>query len=150
MFPRDIVRLEPFNFQQDGQWEQVRLIRNACAEFMTGRTTPIEWSEQERFREQLNRETDRVYFLRGVTPEDALGFMYLRCRGGSCVPTYGVHPEKRGRGHGEFLVRYSQLLVPHITLSVRRDNRPAINLYTKCGFRVVDDDFMPLDMVWSA
>lgn len=59
--------------------------------------------------------------------------------GEGSITNVAVHPEKRGQGIGEKLVREAirvgrELNLEYITLEVRESNVPARRLYEKCGF----------------
>ena len=58
------------------------------------------------------------------------------------ITNVAVHPEKRGLGIGEALVREAlrlgnTLSLDYVTLEVRDSNTPARRLYEKCGFKAV-------------
>jgi len=63
-------------------------------------------------------------------PQDKLGW----------ISTLGVSPEYRRKGIAEALLVQceEELGFPRIRLSVRRSNEPAISLYKKSGYQMVD------------
>ncbi len=73
--------------------------------------------------------------------EKALGYIGLYAVSGEgSITNVAVHPERRGQGIGEKLVREAirmgeSLKLEYITLEVRESNIPARRLYEKCGFR---------------
>ncbi len=75
--------------------------------------------------------------------ESVLGYIGLyTVSGEGSITNVAVHPEKRGLGIGEALVREAlrlgdTLSLDYITLEVRESNTPARRLYEKCGFKAV-------------
>ncbi len=97
------------------------------------------WSEKS-FIESI--ENPFSHFL--VFEEDeVLGYIGLYAVSGEgSITNVAVHPEKRGLGIGEALVREATeisrgLLLDYVTLEVRESNTPARRLYEKCGFENV-------------
>ena len=75
--------------------------------------------------------------------ESVLGYIGLyTVSGEGSITNVAVHPEKRGLGIGEALVREAlrlgnTLSLDYVTLEVRDSNTPARRLYEKCGFKAV-------------
>lgn len=97
------------------------------------------WSEKS-FLDSL--ENSFSHFL--VFEEEGVsGYIGLYAVSGEgSITNVAVHPEKRGRGIGEALVREAvklgeTLSLEFITLEVRESNTPARRLYEKCGFSEV-------------
>ena len=97
------------------------------------------WSEKA-FLDSI--ENPFSHFL--VFEEDkVLGYIGLYAVSGEgSITNVAVHPEKRGLGIGEALVRKmtklgEALSLEFITLEVRESNTPARRLYEKCGFKDV-------------
>lgn len=73
--------------------------------------------------------------------EALLGYIgFYAVSGEGSITNVAVHPDARGRGIGEALVRAiidlgKELDLDYITLEVRVSNAPARSLYKKCGFR---------------
>jgi ribosomal protein S18 acetylase RimI-like enzyme len=75
---------------------------------------------------------------------------YLRGRSHPYIPLLAVHPEKNGRGYGRFIVEHlvseaarhaaGQSMASRVFLDVYTANTPAIGLYAKCGFSIVNPD----------
>jgi ribosomal-protein-alanine N-acetyltransferase len=63
-----------------------------------------------------------------------------RRHGYTIIATLGVDPAMRGRGIGERLLRAceSQFDLPLIRLQVRMSNAPAIGLYKKLDYAIID------------
>ncbi len=126
----EIISLHPW--REEG-WETLRTIRNECAEFMTGRTTPISCVEQDEYRDAFDTRKQAAHVL--YNAGHPVGFLYLRRVGDHFVPTYGVREDSRNMGFGKVLVRLSQALTGHMILEVRRDNHVAVRLYENEGFK---------------
>ena len=94
------------------------------------------WSEKS-FLDSL--ENPFSHFL-AFEEEGISGYIGLYAVSGEgSITNVAVHPEKRGRGIGESLVREAiklgeALSLEFITLEVRESNTPARRLYEKCGF----------------
>lgn len=78
----------------------------------------------------------KVYEEDGVA--GYIGFYAVSGEGS--ITNVAVHPDKRGLGIGETLVREivkdgEKLSLEFITLEVRASNTPARRLYEKCGFQ---------------
>lgn len=73
--------------------------------------------------------------------EALLGYIgFYAVAGEGSITNVAVHPDARGRGIGEALVKAiidlgKELDLDYITLEVRVSNAPARSLYEKCGFR---------------
>ncbi len=95
------------------------------------------WSEKA-FHESLSSSLSHFLVWE---EEKAVGYIGLYAVSGEgSITNVAVHPEKRGQGIGEKLVREAirtgaRLKLEYITLEVRESNIPARRLYEKCGFR---------------
>jgi mycothiol synthase len=89
---------------------------------------------------------DPAGFFLAVDAEDKLlGFHWTKVHPDSTGEVYvvGVDPDAQGRGLGKVLtlagLRYLQGLgLPRVTLYVESDNSPAIAVYRKLGFTLLD------------
>ncbi|MBQ4644973.1 MAG: ribosomal protein S18-alanine N-acetyltransferase [Clostridia bacterium] len=100
------------------------------------------WSENS-LRDELTNETARFYVLRDG--ENLLGYIGAN---NICNEVYitnvAVNSKYRGKGYGKILVNH---LIKQseaeraffITLEVRKSNENAINLYEKCGFKLIGE-----------
>lgn len=137
-----LLRLDP---ARDEGWEDLRQVRNQCAEFMTGDRTYISRERQAEYRRRLP-PSSQVYVV--YEGDVGVAFMYLRLRGDAWVPTYGVIGRKRGMGLGQLLVALSQAIASRLELEVRRDNAAAIGLYLKMGFVFTAESDTTISMLW--
>jgi [ribosomal protein S18]-alanine N-acetyltransferase len=78
-----------------------------------------------------------------VTDEEVVAYIiYWQIRDDVQVNNVAVHPDCRGLGLGEALMRYAIARVREsgatfMTLEVRQSNAPALTLYKKLGFEVM-------------
>ena len=94
------------------------------------------WSRED-IAKQL--ELDTSYFYVAEVDGKAVGYMGLQIFSGEgYVTNIAVLPNFRGRGIAQALIN-EQLKneMEFITLEVRESNTPAVNLYTKMGFKNV-------------
>lgn len=101
---------------------------------------PDPWS-MDSVRYELE-QNEMAYYLVAEEAGRVVGYVGLwRILDEGHITNVAVHPEYRGRGIAEGIIR-SMLehtageCILHHTLEVRRDNQPAINLYRKFGFEV--------------
>ena len=81
--------------------------------------------------------------LKAVVGEETVGFIAVdirRSQGVAWIATIAVHPDHRRKGIGGKLLEEAevQATLPCLRLTVRRSNRPAINLYHNFGYHEVD------------
>ncbi len=86
-----------------------------------------------------------VIALKAVSGKRIVGFVAgdpRRSEGHTIIVTIGVDPDWQGRGLGERLMREvegrSPRSVPRLQLMVRISNLPALGLYRKLGYQIVD------------
>jgi ribosomal-protein-alanine N-acetyltransferase len=84
-----------------------------------------------------------VIRLKAVAAGETVGFIAVdirRSQGVAWIATIAVSPDHRRKGIGGKLLEEaeSQNDLPRMRLTVRRSNRPAINLYHNFGYREVD------------
>jgi len=78
-----------------------------------------------------------------VADEEVVGYViYWQIRDDVQVNNIAVHPDCRGLGLGEAMMRYAiaksrEAAAAFITLEVRQSNTPALTLYKKLGFEIV-------------
>ena len=94
------------------------------------------WSRED-LEKQINIETS--HFLVAVEDGRAVGYMGLQIFSGEgYVTNVAVLPQYRQRGIAAMLINEQMKnQMDFITLEVRQSNTPAINLYTKMGFKNV-------------
>lgn len=85
-----------------------------------------------------------VVGLKAVADTQLIGFVAAephRWRGHVTIVTLGVDPAWRRRGIGERLMRECEARfdLPRFRLQVRKSNTPAIRLYRKLGYAIIDD-----------
>jgi ribosomal protein S18 acetylase RimI-like enzyme len=81
--------------------------------------------------------------LKAVLEEKVVGFVLgdrRRREGLGWIASIGVHPERQRRGIGRALlaVAEDQLGMPRVRLTLRKSNRPAMQMYLQTGYRQVD------------
>jgi len=98
---------------------------------------PAPWSRNMFVEEMSNRSARLVVF---VDEERVVGYMcFWEIMDEAHLLTIAVHPQKRRRGYGKFMMDHLEQLcvkdgLKRIVLDVGRRNDPARNLYRKCGF----------------
>ncbi len=107
--------------------ERVRLIRNACREWMTGDRHEIGPAEQLFW---WRDEPRRLWLF------DDVGYAYLSEREGRTWISLGVLPEYRGLGLGSHI--YS--LFPDVWAEIRADNKASRRAAEKAGYELVSED----------
>ncbi len=85
-----------------------------------------------------------VVALNAVAGGEIVGFVAgdpRRRKGYAIIATLGVDPAWRRRGIGEWLMRECEARfdLPRFRLQVRQSNAPAIRLYQKLGYVIIDD-----------
>ena len=107
------------------------------------RSFPVGWSESE-IERLLSDPSVIAHVARGDGGRgSALGFLMSRCAGDEAeILSVAVDPEARGRGLAGELLRHHLSRVAargiaRIFLEVGEDNRAALRLYDKAGFREV-------------
>lgn len=94
------------------------------------------WSEKS-FLDSLKNPFSHFFVFEETGVSGYIGLYAVSGEGS--ITNVAVHPEKRGLGIGEALVREviklgDTLSLEYITLEVRESNTPARRLYEKCGF----------------
>ncbi|MFN8595504.1 MAG: GNAT family N-acetyltransferase [Anaerolineae bacterium] len=84
-----------------------------------------------------------VIALKAMNGDRIVGFIAgdpRRSEGHTIIVTIGVDPDWQGRGLGERLMRAveARSVLPRLQLMVRVSNRPALGLYRKLGYQIVD------------
>ena len=95
------------------------------------------WSERA-FEDSLKNSYSHFKVWEEEKVMGYIGFYALSGEGS--ITNVAVHPDFRGKGIGEALVKEvikagKELDLDYITLEVRMSNTPAKNLYLKCGFQ---------------
>jgi len=85
-----------------------------------------------------------IVALKAVAGGEIVGFVAgdpRRRKGYVIIATLGVDPAWRRRGIGERLMRECEARfdLPRFRLQVRKSNTPAIRLYRKMGYVIIDD-----------
>ena len=124
---------------------RVRVLRNACAQYMTGAQDPIGWWAQVRwylrhYRQAVREGRYRVYLFSEAS--EPVGYGALQLSDGQLLVTECVATECRGRGIGQAILdeliaiarREGRDLIAEIWTS----NRPSIGLHEKAGFVLED------------
>lgn len=132
--------------ETENEAENLRVIRNDCRSFMTRNTNYI--TEQEQFKWFNNLPIDTVVYLvyqieLGVIVS-SIGYGLLRLENGYVTISGGLIESERGRGYGSWLFQHLVLLAKEynspIRLDVLKSNIKAFGIYSKLGFRVIDDN----------
>ena len=84
-----------------------------------------------------------VVRLQAVVADEMIGFIAgdpRRSEKTGWILMLGVHPLWRRKGIAKDLLTLCEkkMKIPHVKLTVRRSNQPAINLYEKLGYHQVD------------
>jgi ribosomal protein S18 acetylase RimI-like enzyme len=143
-----VERLRARPVASDDDVEELRRIRNQCAEFMTRDPRLISAEEQRRWWADPRRPYECFLFYAAEEPAGApVGYGLVNTTDGKSWLSGGLRPERRGQGLGRFL--FGELVrrssgVPH--LEVRRDNPRALRLYSRLGFQPVGEDRSKLTM----
>lgn len=110
----------------------------ALARIETLQPFSAQWGE-EGFQGELNTSAARVWCAReGGNP---VGFIAVRQAAGCAeILNVAVDPAYCRRGYGRALLAYAlerlrALGVQHVTLEVNCNNRPAVSLYARLGFK---------------
>jgi ribosomal protein S18 acetylase RimI-like enzyme len=84
----------------------------------------------------------------GTLSVSSLYSQYLNGAKHCYIPLLAVHPDKNGRGHGRAIVEHlvreaarrsaDRTLSPRVLLDVYTANAPAVGLYGKCGFEILN------------
>lgn len=101
---------------------------------------PAPWSRQIFLQELSNRSSRILVFLEG---ERIVGYLcYWEVLDEAHLMNIAVHSDRRGRGYGKHMMDRLITIclkggLKRIILDVGKRNRPARNLYRKCGFSSV-------------
>lgn len=104
---------------------------------------PVPWSE-ESYRRELT-DNPLSCFYGGFWQGRLIAFGgFWKILDEAHITNVAVHPDYRGRGMGELLMRAVMLQTQQegchwMTLEVRKSNLPAQGLYNKLGFRAVGE-----------
>lgn len=133
--------------------EELRVIRNSCASFLTGNTKQISVDEQRIWWQTVRDNLDWKVWLLEVD-NSRVGYGIIRRRGDArWWLTGGLIPERRSEGLGAVLFELLIGATPAVEawLDVRVDNLRARRLYEGLGFTYVDqdDDSSICRMVWE-
>jgi len=133
--------------QDESEIEQLRLIRNACKNFMTRNTNEISKEQQLEWYKNIDKNFNKLYLLYDVIHGVALtpiGYGYIRVEDGAVLLTGGLIESQRGKGYGSilfnYLVKNSKVFNLPIKLELLKTNMVAFSIYNKIGFRVIGDD----------
>jgi ribosomal protein S18 acetylase RimI-like enzyme len=133
--------------QDEREIEQLRLIRNACKNFMTRNTSEISKEQQLEWYKNIDKNFNKLYLLYDVIHGVALttiGYGYIRVEDGAVLLTGGLIESERGKGYGSILfnhlVKNSKVFNLPIKLELLKTNMVAFSIYNKIGFRVIGDD----------
>ena len=133
--------------QDESEIEQLRLIRNACKNFMTRHTNEISKEQQLEWYKNIDKNFNKLYLLYDVIHGVALttiGYGYIRVEDGAVLLTGGLIESQRGKGYGSilfnYLVKNSKVFNLPIKLELLKTNMVAFSIYNKIGFRVIGDD----------
>ena len=94
-------------WHSDLQWEQLRVVRNECADGFTHFRDEITPRRQEDYRMKYNENVRHYLYL--TQSGDVVGFSRLEWRSedGYVYPTYGVSPRFRGQGYAYEIVEHA-------------------------------------------
>jgi len=98
---------------------------------------PAPWTREMFLEEMSNRSARLVVF---AEDRRIVGYMcFWEVLDEAHLMNIAVHPDRRGRGHGKYMMDRLQTLclkdgLKRIILDVGRRNLPARRLYKKCGF----------------
>lgn len=126
--------------------EYLRVIRNDCRSFMTRNPNYISSEEQLKWFETLSDDIV-VYLLFNIefgVIVSPIGYGLLRLENGFITISGGLVESERGKGYGswlfEHLVNLAKEYNSPIRLEVLKSNIKAFGIYSKLGFRVIDDN----------
>ena len=126
--------------------EYLRQIRNQCRDFMTRNTNYISVEDQIKWFSGLDGTIDLylVYDIQHGVIVTPVGYGLLRHENGVVTISGGLIESERGKGYGSWLFNClvnlaKQYDIP-IRLEVLKSNLKAFGIYSKLGFRVIDDN----------
>ena len=125
-----VMRLTPVPVEYSEQWEALRVLRNECREFFTNDTALITESGQAAYMARCATRPGLRHYLfyyKGIP----VGFCRLSHEGVWVIPTYGLHPEFRGKGLGRKLIAMTYLMAGGPIRGSR--------LVTNSGVRAIDE-----------
>lgn len=136
-----VTRIDPLD---RAEWEQLRLIRNACAEFMTEYREQISERQQERFREQALRLGTPIYLARANDTVVGFGMVTDRVKqteAGVSIRgrwiTLGLLPEHRGKGYGVKVYEALIGLRGELYAEIGNDNIASRKAAIKAGYKYI-------------
>lgn len=117
--------------------EALRVIRNSCAEYMTGNPREIAAEEQARWWASDARRGMAIWLF--DAPSGPVGFGLIRMVGGRWWATLGLLPEWRGMGHGTAIYRHLREHCPaDLHIDVLLTNVRSARAAERAGFRLED------------
>jgi hypothetical protein len=121
------------------QWEDLRLIRNSCAKFLTGSQKEITPEMQYMYR--WTYQEDTRHFLFYNSEGKAVGYGRLKYNYGTVAASYGVLESERGKGYGRWVARLTCLAAGMNIHSERFAANEAIKkIDREIGFAVVAEE----------
>lgn len=127
------MNLEPKEVETRYDVGLLRMVRNACAQWMTRHRDIISIEQQQLWWKTLNRETWKVFIY--WCGNMIVGFGILRLEDGKYWVTGGLIENVRGHGLGrELFTHLINLVKDDIWLEVLETNKIAHKLYMKLGF----------------
>jgi len=130
--------------------EALRIIRNACARWMTGDNRHIGQADQWAWWRSEARKRNAIWLFapEGSLPVEAVGFGLFRMEDGRWWATLGLLPEWRGQGHGVGIYRH---LIAHcpgdLWIRVLLTNPGSARAAEKAGFVPVDSNGVYAELV---
>jgi len=140
----------------DKDVENLRLIRNECRNFMTRSTEEISQEQQINWYFNVNKDKNKLFLLHKIyhgVVADAIGYGYIRIEDDHVLLSGGLTESERGKGHGQFLFHFliqnSKNYNLPIKLEVLKTNSVAFSVYTKLGFKLINDDGKLITMEYN-
>lgn len=126
--------------------ESLRNIRNQCRLFMTRNSNYISPEDQVKWFENID-ENINVYLAYNIefgVIVSPIGYGLIRLENGFITISGGLVESERGKGYGSWLFDRLVFLAKEynkpVRLEVLKSNIKAFGIYSKLGFRVIDDN----------